>query len=74
MKMEDNSSVTSASPSTGLHAVVNDSQEDENDNREFVCGVVEGFYGRPWTTDQRKELFRSLKSLGLNTYMYAPKR
>lgn len=48
-------------------------EDSENDNREFVCGVVEGFYGRPWTTDQRKELFRSLKSLGLNTYMYAPK-
>lgn len=24
----------------------------------FMCGVVEGFYGRPWTTGQRKELFR----------------
>jgi len=24
----------------------------------FMCGVVEGFYGRPWTADQRKELFR----------------
>lgn len=24
----------------------------------FICGVVEGFYGRPWTTEQRKELFR----------------
>jgi protein O-GlcNAcase/histone acetyltransferase len=38
-----------------------------------MCGVVEGFYGRPWTTDQRKELFRNLKLRGLNTYMYAPK-
>lgn len=38
-----------------------------------MCGVVEGFYGRPWTTDQRKHLFRTMKSLGLNTYMYAPK-
>lgn len=27
-------------------------------NRDFICGVVEGFYGRPWTTEQRKDLFR----------------
>ena len=24
----------------------------------FICGVIEGFYGRPWTTEQRKDLFR----------------
>lgn len=27
-------------------------------NENFICGVVEGFYGRPWTTEQRKDLFR----------------
>lgn len=26
--------------------------------KEFICGVIEGFYGRPWTTEQRKDLFR----------------
>lgn len=30
----------------------------KNLNREFICGVIEGFYGRPWTTEQRKDLFR----------------
>lgn len=45
----------------------------EEEERGLMCGVVEGFYGRPWTTDQRKHLFRTMKSLGLNTYMYAPK-
>ncbi|XP_068120926.1 protein O-GlcNAcase [Hyperolius riggenbachi] len=39
----------------------------------FLCGVVEGFYGRPWTMEQRKELFRRLQKWGLNTYLYAPK-
>ncbi|KAE9418067.1 hypothetical protein Angca_005184 [Angiostrongylus cantonensis] len=39
----------------------------------FVCGVVEGFYGRPWTFEQRKHLFSRLNRLGLNTYVYAPK-
>ncbi|KAM9324809.1 protein O-GlcNAcase [Gastrophryne carolinensis] len=41
--------------------------------RRFHCGVVEGFYGRPWTMEQRKELFRRLQKWGLNTYLYAPK-
>lgn len=27
-------------------------------NNDFICGVIEGFYGRPWTTEQRKDLFR----------------
>ncbi|XP_054840197.1 protein O-GlcNAcase isoform X2 [Eublepharis macularius] len=41
--------------------------------RRFLCGVVEGFYGRPWVMEQRKELFRRLQKWGLNTYLYAPK-
>ncbi len=28
------------------------------------CGVIEGFYGRPWTTDQRLDLFQIMKSFG----------
>uniref|UniRef100_A0A914C7W7 protein O-GlcNAcase n=1 Tax=Acrobeloides nanus TaxID=290746 RepID=A0A914C7W7_9BILA len=47
---------------------------DNNDSCEnFLCGVVEGFYGRPWTTEQRVDLFKNLKELGMNTYLYAPK-
>uniref|UniRef100_A0A674MH55 Protein O-GlcNAcase n=1 Tax=Takifugu rubripes TaxID=31033 RepID=A0A674MH55_TAKRU len=41
--------------------------------RKFTSGVVEGFYGRPWTMEQRKELFRRQQKWGLNTYLYAPK-
>ncbi|XP_016127652.1 protein O-GlcNAcase isoform X1 [Sinocyclocheilus grahami] len=41
--------------------------------RKFITGVVEGFYGRPWTMEQRKELFRRQQKWGLNTYLYAPK-
>ncbi len=40
---------------------------------EFICGVVEGFYGRPWTVEQRKRLFGRMKEFGMNTYLYAPK-
>ncbi|XP_073963063.1 O-GlcNAcase [Choristoneura fumiferana] len=41
--------------------------------KDFICGVVEGFYGRPWTTEQRKDLFQKLKKWGLDMYVYAPK-
>ncbi len=43
-----------------------------NDN-PFICGVVEGFYGRPWSEAQRRKLFAWMKSWGMNTYLYAPK-
>ncbi|OAF65932.1 Glycoside hydrolase O-GlcNAcase [Intoshia linei] len=39
----------------------------------FVCGFIEGFYGRPWSMTQRLELIQRLKTRGLNTYAYAPK-
>jgi hypothetical protein len=42
-------------------------------DQEIICGVVEGFYGRPWTTEQRRHLFKKLRKLGMNTYLYAPK-
>jgi hypothetical protein len=29
--------------------------------RPFMCGVVEGFYGRPWTLSQRKDLFEKME-------------
>ncbi|KAM6941379.1 protein O-GlcNAcase [Lycodopsis pacificus] len=41
--------------------------------RRFISGVVEGFYGRPWTMEQRTELFKREQKWGLNTYFYAPK-
>lgn len=47
--------------------------EAASSQSEFISGVVEGFYGRPWTLEQRKHLFARLSRLGLNTYVYAPK-
>lgn len=46
---------------------------EPSEQRKFISGVVEGFYGRPWTMEQRKELFRREQKWGLNTYLYAPK-
>ncbi|XP_045506517.1 protein O-GlcNAcase isoform X2 [Colias croceus] len=52
-----------------------ESSVDDGDfkRKDFICGVVEGFYGRPWTTEQRKDLFIKLKKWGLDMYVYAPK-
>ncbi|XP_052744973.1 protein O-GlcNAcase isoform X3 [Bicyclus anynana] len=49
------------------------SDEQISKRKDFICGVVEGFYGRPWTTEQRKDLFQKLKKWGLDMYVYAPK-
>ena len=38
-----------------------------------LSGVVEGFYGPPWTPAERRQLFDRLAAAGLNTYLYAPK-
>jgi len=39
----------------------------------FLSGVIEGFYGLPWTDAERTELFDWMSAWGLNTYLYAPK-
>jgi protein O-GlcNAcase / histone acetyltransferase len=39
----------------------------------FLAGVIEGFYGQPWSLAERHELFRWMAEWGLNTYLYAPK-
>ena len=38
-----------------------------------IRGVVEGFYGRPWTHEQRLELVEFIAARGMNTFVYAPK-
>ncbi len=39
----------------------------------FLAGVIEGFYGQPWTGAERIQLFTWMATWGLNTYFYAPK-
>ncbi len=39
----------------------------------FLAGVIEGFYGQPWSQAERVQLFDWMKAWGLNTYLYAPK-
>jgi hyaluronoglucosaminidase len=38
-----------------------------------VRGVIEGFYGRPWTHQQRLQMLEFIAARGMNTFVYAPK-
>ncbi len=40
---------------------------------DFLSGVIEGFYGPPWSATERAELFAGMSAWGMNTYLYAPK-
>lgn len=44
-----------------------------HDKKSFLAGVIEGFYGKPWSRAERFELFDWMAGWGLNTYLYAPK-
>jgi protein O-GlcNAcase/histone acetyltransferase len=39
----------------------------------FLAGVIEGFYGQPWTSAERRQLFDWMAAWGLNTYFYCLK-
>lgn len=36
-------------------------------------GIIEGYYGEPWSFESRKDLANFMSKHRLNTYMYAPK-
>lgn len=38
-----------------------------------IRGVIEGFYGNPWTREQRLELVDFIAVRGMNTFVYGPK-
>ena len=39
----------------------------------FLSGVIEGFYGPPWSQAERGALFAQMSAWGLDTYLYCPK-
>jgi protein O-GlcNAcase/histone acetyltransferase len=41
--------------------------------RGWAAGVIEGFYGTPWTHAERELLFDWMARFGLETYLHAPK-
>ncbi len=42
-------------------------------NSNFLSGVIEGFYGTPWTPSERHMVLGWMQAWQLNTYLYAPK-
>ena len=38
-----------------------------------IRGVIEGFYGHPWSHEQRLRLIDFLAARGMNTFVYSPK-
>ena len=46
---------------------------EHSGSNEFLAGVIEGFYGQPWSQTERFQLFAWMALWGLNTYLYAPK-
>ena len=48
--------------------MVEDSSEMAT-SEHFLCGVVEGFYSRPWSENQRLDLYEKMDKYGLNTYV-----
>lgn len=41
--------------------------------RHFLTGIIEGFYGQPWSFETRVAYADYLQLLGLDTYVYCPK-
>lgn len=39
----------------------------------YLLGVIEGFYGRPWSHEARLAYADYLRKMGLNCYLYCPK-
>lgn len=39
----------------------------------FLSGVIEGFYGPPWSPADRRAAFAMMAKRGLETYLYCPK-
>ena len=42
-------------------------------DQEFSYGLIEGFYGKPWTWDDRDGCVSFLCENGYRFYIYAPK-
>jgi hyaluronoglucosaminidase len=38
-----------------------------------IRGIVEGFYGTPWTHEQRLDMIEFVAARGMNTFVYSPK-
>jgi hypothetical protein len=44
-----------------------------SERADFACGLIEGFYGRPWSWEARAGYADFLRQAGFGFYIYAPK-
>lgn len=44
-----------------------------NSSAFTLRGVIEGFYGTPWTEAQRLDMVESIGRWGMNSFVYSPK-
>lgn len=70
---------------TGLFYALNQLISDLNNKQDInnldlyespqmsIRGVIEGFYGKPWSDQARKDLFKFMGEHRMNTYIYSPK-
>ncbi len=45
----------------------------DSDSTIFDTGIIEGFFGKPWTHKNRLSIIEFIKEVGLGSYIYAPK-
>jgi hypothetical protein len=45
----------------------------DNTSPFAIHGVLEGFYGEPWTHEERLDIIRFTSRFGMQSYLYAPK-
>lgn len=49
-------------------------EDPQTETRSFaIRGVIEGFYGKPWSFEERLSMFDFMADHHYNTYVYAPK-
>jgi hyaluronoglucosaminidase len=61
-------------PPTTVSQPENQKNNQASEQKQFVIrGVIEGFYGKPWTHEQRMDMFDFMSRNHYNTYVYAPK-
>jgi hypothetical protein len=56
-----------------LLAMTQTSSAQDPDRTFEFHGIVEGFYGEPWSHEARLDMLRFMGEVGFNTFFYAPK-
>src|SRR5579875_607546 len=65
---------TTSQNSTGLMPpVTTETQSSISYHDTYIKGIVEGFYGKPWSQAERINMFTFMAHNHFSTYVYAPK-